>query len=258
MIEQENRSFGSFELSVSEGIGTLTFERPPVNSFRISTYEELLAATEHIETREDVRCVVLAAGTGSRCWCGGADVNDFAEMDPETRKERYGFVNAVIPRFAKLERPVIAAITGHTVGIGVLLAAVCDMRIAADTAQFSTPEINYGLIAGSSRLLNSLGMPEALVRELAFSGRRASATELKDSGFLNAVVAKDDVLPRSLAFATDIASKGLEILKARKRTFIKHENLAWFEAYQIAQRESAALVGTDEARRGVNEFLGNK
>ena len=105
---ERTAEFGSFTLEVEAGIGLVTFERPPVNSFRISTYEELLALTEHLETSRDVRCVVLSAGKQSRCWCGGADVNDFANMDKESRAERYEFVNAGIPRFAKLQRPVIA------------------------------------------------------------------------------------------------------------------------------------------------------
>lgn len=248
-------TFGAFSLGVDGGVGVVTFERPPVNSFRVSTYEELLSMVEHIEGRDDVRAVVLAAGANSRCWCGGADVNDFVDMDGSKREQRYEFVNAVMPRLAKLERPVIAAISGHAIGIGVLLAAVCDMRIASEDAQFATPEVNYGLIAGSSRLLNSLGMPEGLVRELAYTGRRATAAELHNAGFINRVVTKDRVLEESLVLARDIAAKDLATLAARKRAFVNHENLAWFDAYLMAQRESSQLVGSDAAKEGVVGFL---
>ncbi|MBL5974718.1 MAG: enoyl-CoA hydratase/isomerase family protein [Candidatus Leucobacter sulfamidivorax] len=255
MPSERTAEFGSFTLAVDSGVGLVTFERPPVNSFRVSTYEELLALTEHLESSRDVRAVVLAAGEQSRCWCGGADVNDFADMDSESRAERYEFVNAVIPRFARLERPVIAAISGHTIGIGIMLAAVCDIRIAADTAQFATPEINYGLIAGTSRILNFLGVPEGLVRELAYTGRRASAQELGEAGFLGHVVPKEEVLTSALALATDIAAKGIDILATRKRVFVEHEQMGWFEAYRHAQKASSALVGSDDAKAGVAAFL---
>ena len=255
MPVERTAEFGSFTLAVDEGVGLVTFERPPVNSFRVSTYEELLALTEHLETSRDVRAVVLAAGEQSRCWCGGADVNDFAGMDGESRKERYEFVNAAIPRFAKLERPVIAAISGHSIGIGIMLAAVCDIRIAADTAQFATPEINYGLIAGTSKILNYLGMPEGLVRELAYTGRRASAQELKEAGFIGHVVPKEEVLERSLALAREIATKAVDIIATRKRVFVEHEQMGWFEAYRHAQKASSALVGSDDAKAGVAAFL---
>lgn len=255
MPTERKAEFGSFTLTVEEGIGLVTFERPPVNSFQVSTYEELLALTKHLENSRDVRAVVLAAGQQSRCWCGGADVNDFAGMDGDSRKERYEFVNAVIPRFARLERPVIAAISGHTIGIGVMLAAVCDIRIAADTAEFATPEINYGLIAGTSRILNYLGVPETLIRELAFTGRRATAQELKEAGFIGHIVPKTEVLERALALAAEIASKGVDILASRKRVFVEHERMDWFDAYQHAQKASSTLVGSDEAKAGVAAFL---
>lgn len=255
MTGESALEFGSFTLTVEEGIGLVVFERPPVNSFRVSTYEELLALAEHLELRSDVRVVVLAAGAKSRCWCGGADVNDFADMDAESRAERYKFVNAAIPRFARLRQPVIAAISGHTIGIGVMLAAVCDIRIAADTAQFATPEINYGLIAGTSRLLNYLGLPEGFVRELAYTGRRATAQELENFGFIGHVVPQEQVLERALSLASDIASKGGDILAARKRVFVEHELMGWHEAYQLAQKTSSTLVGTEQAREGVAAFL---
>lgn len=255
MSSDVENTFGAFALTVEDGVGLVTFERPPVNSFRVSTYKELLNLTEHVEARADIRVVVIAAGKESRCWCGGADVNDFAEMDGAKRKDRYEFVNAVMPRLARLERPVVAAISGHAIGIGVLLAAVCDIRVAAEAAQFATPEVNYGLIAGSSRLLNTLGMPEGLVRELAYTGRRATASELKDAGFINHVVPASEVLDASLKLARDIVSKDLAILAARKRTFVDHEGLAWFDAYLMAQSESSKLVGSDAAKEGVAAFL---
>lgn len=258
MGESTSTQFGPFTLEARDQIGVVTFERPPVNSFRVSTYQELEQLAEHIDSREDVSVVILKSGEESRCWCGGADVNDFSGMDGDSRKDRYEYVNAAMVRFANIQRPVIAAIDGHAIGIGVLLAAVCDIRVAADTAQFATPEINYGLIAGSSRLLNYVGIPEGLVRELAFTGRRASAAELKDAGFLNHVVSKASVNDKALEIASEIASKALNALKTRKRIFTEHEKLGWFEAYQLAQKASSTLVGTAEAQQGVKDFLKGK
>lgn len=255
MSQQFITEHGSFSVEISEGVGTVTFQRPPVNAFRVSTYEELIALTESLETNTDVRAVVLAAGPASRCWCGGADVNDFSNMDGAGRDKRYEIVNAAIPRFASLEKPVVAAISGHTIGIGVMLAAVCDIRIAADTAEFATPEVNYGLIAGTSRLLNYLGVPEGLVRELAFTGRRATADEMKQAGFVTHVVAKNAVIERATSLARVIATKGAEILSTRKRIFVEHEMMSWFDAYQHAQRASSTLVGSEDARAGVDAFL---
>ncbi|TFC70961.1 enoyl-CoA hydratase/isomerase family protein [Cryobacterium sp. TMS1-20-1] len=246
---------GPFYLEIAGGIATLTIDRPPVNAFSVSTYQALLEHIHTIEQRDDVRVVILAAREDARCWCGGADLNDFVGMDSEARHERYEFINAVIPRFYALERPVIAAITSHAIGIGVMLAAACDLRVASVDAQFSTPEVDYGLIAGSSRLLNYLGMNEALVRELAYTGRRASAQELLASGLLNRVVPRGEVLAEARALAQTIATKSLPVLRARKKAFVEHENLGWLDAYRLAQALSGDLVALSDSQEGVNAFL---
>ena len=132
-------SFGPFTVEISDGIGHIVFDRPPVNAFALNTYAALGEIIDFVEQRDDIKVVVLSGSPSVRSWCGGADLNDFVGLDREGRHERYAFINETVPRFAALNRPVIAAITGHTIGIGVMLAACCDLRIASDTALFSTP-----------------------------------------------------------------------------------------------------------------------
>jgi enoyl-CoA hydratase len=242
-------------LSVRDSVATIMIDRPPVNAFNIDAYQALGDHVTELERRDDVRAVIIAARPEARCWCGGADLNDFVGMTAEDRHARYDVINGILPRLQALELPVIAAITGHAIGIGVLLAAVCDMRIASETAYLSTPEIDYGLVAGSSRLLNYVGMPETLVREMAFTGRKVPAAELATAGFLNRVVAPDRVLAEAIELADTIASKGGAVLRARKRAFVRHETLDWLAAYTLAQGLSATLVEAKESRDGVSSFL---
>lgn len=247
--------FGPLTLNVDADIGHVIFDRAPVNAFALSTYAALGELVEHIEGRSDVKVVVLSASLTLRSWCGGADLNDFVGIDREGRHERYAFINEIIPRFAALERPVIAAITGHTIGIGVMLAACCDLRISADSAFFSTPEIDYGLIAGSSRMLSHLGLPEGRIREMTYTGRRYSAAEMKSFGFLNDVVERDSVVPVALELAATIASKSLPALRARKKAFVEHEGLSWVDGYVLAQSLTGTLVELNDSRDGVAAFF---
>jgi len=244
-----------FRVEIADGVCVVTFDRAPVNAFALRTYEALSELIDTIEADDEIRVVVLTAPESARCWCGGADLRDFVGMDPLRRKERYAVINGVIPRFYALEKPVIASITSRVIGIGVLLAAACDIRISADDAVFSCPEIDYGLVAGSSKLLNYLGLPEALVREMAFTGRPISAQRMLAGGFLNQVVPRGDVLAASLAMATDIAAKSMPALRARKRAFVAHESLAWQDAYKLAQGFSAELVALRDSGEGVTAFL---
>lgn len=255
---EPTRALVPFSLEVTGRVAVATLERPPVNAFDVATYEALTALVDEVDLREDVSVLVLAADESARCWCGGADLRDFRGMDGPRRKERYEAVNAAIPRLQALRLPVVAAITGHAIGIGVLLAAACDLRVASDDAGFACPEVDFGLIAGSSRLLNYLGVPEAQIREMAYTGRRLPASAMLASGFLNVVLPRDQVLPHAIALADEIAAKARPVLRARKQAFVEHESLGWLDAYRLAQAFSAELVALPEARAGVERALGRR
>ena len=249
-------SFGPFTLEVdASGVGSVTFEQPPVNAFSLTVYEALGSLVDAVTSSDAIRVLVIAAPEAARAWCGGADVNDFVGMDPKRRKERYAFINAVLPRFARLDRPVIAAVNAHAVGIGVVLAGLCDLRIAAESATFACPEINFGLVGGGAGLFSYLNLPEAFIREMLYTGRRFSAQEMQQAGFLNSVVPRNQVLPAALDLARVIAGKSLPSLKARKNVFVAIEELSWNDGYLLAQGASAELVAGRDAGEGVNAFL---
>lgn len=248
--------FGPFELEVRDpGIALVNFDRPPVNAFSLDVYESLGELTAVVAATGDIRVLVLAAPPEARAWCGGADVRDFQGMDAGRRKERYSYINAVLPRFANLDRPTIAAISAHAVGVGVILAGMCDLRVAADSATFACPEINYGLVGGGAGLFSYLNMPEAIIREMLFTGRRFTAGEMHRAGYLNDVVPREQVLDRALELACTIAGKSLPALKARKSVLTGTEGMSWQESYQVAQTASAQLVGGEDAEEGVSAFL---
>jgi enoyl-CoA hydratase len=248
--------FAPFSLTVGDdGVGTVVFDRPPVNAFSLAVYEALGHLVDAVRASEDVRVLVLAAPDSARAWCGGADLKDFVDMDPTRRKQRYAFINAVLPRFAELDRPVVAAVNGHAVGIGVVLAGLCDLRIAANTATFACPEVDYGLVGGGAGLFSYLNMPEALIREMLYTGRRFSAEEMRQGGFLNRVVERHEVMEASLTMARTIAAKSLPSLRARKRVSVAIEGMSWNDSYLLAQAASADLVAGDDAGEGVLAFL---
>lgn len=247
---------GPFEVHTSDdGVAVVTFDRPPVNAVSIEVYEAITELVDAVEASDDVRVLVLAAPPDARAWCGGADLNDFVGMDSGGRKERYAVINRLLPRLYHLDRPVIAAIGAPAIGIGVLLAAMCDMRVVSDESSFSCPEIDYGLVAGGTGLFAWLKLPEGKVREMLYTGRRFSATELRDTGFFNYVVGRDELLPKALELARLIAAKSLPTIKARKLTSNAIEGLKWMDAYLLAQAATANLSDGRDAQEGVRAFL---
>jgi enoyl-CoA hydratase/carnithine racemase len=247
---------GSLELTLDDaGVAHVVFSRPPVNAVSLSVYEDIGRLVELVEASDAIRAVVLSAPPTARAWCGGADLKDFVGMDPDRRKERYAFINERLPGFARMDRPVVAAINGHAIGIGMILAALCDLRVAADDAQFACPEIDYGLVAGGGGVFAMLKMPEAKVREMLFTGARFSARDLEPTGFFNYVVPRDQVVPRAMQLAASIAAKSLPAVRARKLASVAIEGRSWMDAYLDAQALSARMAAGTDGGEGVRAFL---
>jgi enoyl-CoA hydratase/carnithine racemase len=256
MSANMHHTIGSFYIEVADdGVALVTFSRPSVNAISLSVYEDIGRMGSWIMDNDAIRCVVLTAPETSRAWCGGADLRDFIGMDTPRRKERYAFINAQLPHFYNLDRPVIAAINGPTVGVGLILAGLCDMRVAWEDAYFSSPEIDYGLVGGGAGVLAMLKMPEAKIREILFTGRKFSAKELEPTGFFNYVLPRSEVLPRAMDMARAIASKSLPAVRARKRASVGLEGRTWMESYLDAQAISAELVANADSGEGVRAFL---
>ncbi|WP_374414014.1 enoyl-CoA hydratase/isomerase family protein [Novosphingobium colocasiae] len=251
--------FGAFVLTVAaDGVATLVFDRPPVNAVSIDVYEAIGRIVDHIESDNAIRAVVWTAAEGARTWCGGADLHDFDGIDVAGRKARYAFINEVLPRFYRLDRPVIAAVCGPAIGIGMIFTALCDMRIAAEDAIFACPEIDYGLVAGGAGLFAHVGIPEAKVREMLFTGVRFTARDLEPTGFFNYVLPREDVVPRALEIARRIAAKSLPSIRARKVASARLEGMTWTEAYLDAQQLSAGLTAGSDGGEGVRAFLAGR
>lgn len=244
--------FGSFSLEVrDDGVGIVVFSRPPVNAVSLSVYEDIGAFADHVAQNDAIRVLVITAPDDARAWCGGADLHEFKGMTAERRKERYQFINEQLPRFHRIDRPMIAAIKGPTIGVGVMLAGMCDLRVVSENARFACPEVDYGLVGGSAGLFATLRMPEAKVREMLYTGRVFTARELESTGFFNYVVPPAAVVPIALDMASQIASKSMPTLRARKLASLTWEGSEWMDAYLEAQEISSALVESPDSGAAV-------
>jgi enoyl-CoA hydratase/carnithine racemase len=239
----------------SQGITVVTFDRPPVNAVSFDVYPEIRQVCESIEATDQTRVVVLTAPPGNRAWCGGADVRNFLPLDYESRLERYELINQCMPRFYNLDRPVVGAINGHSVGVGLVLASFCDIRVAWGDAFFACPEIDRGVLAGGGAFLSRIGVPPGIIREMMYTGSRFTAEQLRHTGMFNYVVPRDQVLPKAMEIARTIAKKSLPALKANKLCTNATESLSWNDGYKMTQQYSAKLTITKDAKEGINAFL---
>lgn len=198
-------------LHIENAIATITLNRPEkLNALSLAMLEQIEAAIATLENNRDVR-VVIVTGAGERAFCVGADINAWEQLiadDPLAMWrvwDRTG--HRVFERLARLHVPTLAAINGLALGGGLELALACDLRLAAEHAEFAMPEVKIGTQPGwlgSQRLPALIGVARA--KQMIFTGARISARLAEQWGLVNEVVPREQLGARVRALANEIAS----------------------------------------------------
>ena len=192
------------------GVAILTLNRPDrMNAWGGGLAGAFYRCIDRAEADPDIRVIVLT-GSG-RAFCAGADMGD---LDTISGADSHGgqtdvtkLVGERHPYFVtRLNTPVVAAINGACAGIGLTQALMCDIRFAAAGAKFTTAFARRGLIAeyGISWILPRV-VGWSAAQDLLLSGRTFYAEEAKELGLVTDVVAPEELLPRALAYAEDMA-----------------------------------------------------
>jgi enoyl-CoA hydratase/carnithine racemase len=206
--------FSTLTLQDDAPIARLTLNRPErLNALSRETLRELIAAAEVIGQSSDVK-VVIVAGAG-RAFSAGFDLGGF---DGEPTPQDVDLGRRMADAVSAIPSITLAAIQGHCVGGAVVLAAACDIRVAASGTRFSIPEVDLGIPlawGGIPRLVRELG--PALTKELVLTCRPFSAAEAHALRFLNRVVADGDLEAEVNALAADLAGKARLLLTQTKR-----------------------------------------
>ncbi|MCC7362921.1 MAG: enoyl-CoA hydratase/isomerase family protein [Dehalococcoidia bacterium] len=202
-------------------VGIITFNRPErLNAYTWEMAGEYRSQVEAWNADPGIGAIVLT-GAG-RSFCAGADIGGFAQ---QIQQREAGEATRERPRqeeswteFVMHSKPVICAINGPAIGVGLTLALPCDVRIASEQARLSMRFVRIGVIPelGSTQLLpHIVGMGQAL--ELMLSGRIIDAAEAGRIGLVNRVVPAEELMPTALSIAAEIASGPAENLVAIKR-----------------------------------------
>lgn len=184
-------------VTYDDRVARLTLSRPAkLNALDDGVRRALAEQLRELEDRPDVSVVVLA-GDG-RAFSAGADLTSTAyppvEGDWATRRHRTGTWQRVLEQFDRIPQATVARLHGHVIGGAALLAAACDIRVAADDTVVRIPELAIGIPltwAGIPLLVREIGLP--LTRDWVMTGRPVDADELHRSGFAQRVAARDDL-----------------------------------------------------------------
>lgn len=238
---------------LQEDVLRITIDRPEKkNALTVAMYSTLAEAVEQGEANPDVR-VMLLHGNGDS-FTAGNDLEDFVANPWQGTAEppAVRFMLAV----ALAKKPMVAAIHGSTVGIGVTILLHCDLVYAADTAKLITPFVNLGIVpeAGSTVLLPAL-VGHQRAAELLMLGAPMSAQRAYELGLVNAVVPADKLLSTASGGAQMLAEKPAAALRETK-ALLKKAGAAELER---AMREEVQAVGerlgSPETREALMAFL---
>lgn len=218
-----NFDFYHLELIEENKILIVTFSRPPVNAFVKEAYEELSKIVDYVNTSNEIVSVVLKSD--QKYFSAGADVK-------QLKKDEGASQSIIGERRTKLRNswhdlytcsvPVVVAVNGGAIGMGAAIAACGDIIIADESAFFSIPEVNIGLVGGASSLKRLI--PPQKVRTLALTGKKLSVEDIYQYGGIEEIVSSEDLHDVALTYAKDIADKGYKTIRKWKEALILTEN----------------------------------
>lgn len=211
----DTRDFESIRVEVDGALGRLTLNRPErLNAIGATMLQELAEAARWFDSHRELR-VVIVSGAG-RAFSAGADLKDspLANAIPRSgnswlsRREAGQAGLRAADALEQMRAVTIAQVHGYAVGGGLVLMAVCDLRVAAEDAVFFIPEVDLGIPlawGGIPRLVREIG--PALTKELVMTCRRFTPAEAKAIGFLNRVVPAAQLAPEVERLAQELIGK---------------------------------------------------
>lgn len=241
-------------LDISDGIGTIRLERPPMNALNVQVQEELRAAATAATDDGAVRVVVVYGG--EKVFAAGADIREMAAMSYVDMAVRSVALSSAFDAIARIPKPVVAAITGYALGGGCELALACDWRVAGEDAKLGQPEITLGVIpgAGGTQRLSRLVGP-ARAKDIIMSGRFVGAEEALAIGLVDKVAPTAEVYEAAVAIVRPYVTGPAQALRAAKLAVNGGLDMDLARGLAWESQLFAALFATDDRREGMAAFV---
>ncbi|HVE14467.1 MAG TPA: enoyl-CoA hydratase-related protein [Elusimicrobiota bacterium] len=233
-------------------VGLVRLNRPEVlNALSYSVMEKVVEALEAFDRDDAIRCIVLAGS--AKAFAAGADIKEL-----EGAKIHDMVYNQQMPRWDRIRRvqkPIVAAVSGFALGGGCELAMACDLIVASETAVFGQPEINIGVMpgaGGTQRLTRAVG--KAVAMDMVLTGRRMAAQEALQRGLVARVVPVEAFLDEAMAVAQAIAAKPPIAVLMAKDGVSRALDTSLETALSYERKLFYLLFGTEDQKEGMAAF----
>ena len=242
----------------NERVATITFNRPNrLNAFTWTMHREMREAMIDADGDDSIGAIVVT-GAG-KSFCAGLDVEDLRQISQGSKDAKAQMPEerqALFVYLTELKKPVIGALNGHSVGLGLAMTLYFDIRIAAESSKMSFIFVQRGLApeVGISWLLPRLiGFAPAL--EMAITGRMVGAREALELKLVNRVVADDQLVTLAQALAREIATRCTPLGVAEaKRSFYRHQTMDLATALTENEATSRKMNKSEDFKEAIKAF----
>lgn len=245
-------------VTVEDGVQIVTMNRPDKkNALTAEMYKVLADAIEIADADPKIR-VTLYTGSGGS-FTAGNDLGDFAKagttpVDEQPKEKPH--VSRFLENLANAQKPIVAAVNGLAVGVGVTMLLHCDLVYASTSATFQMPFVNLGLVpeAGSTFLLQrQIGIQKAA--DLFLTGKKLGAEKAEAIGLIAEVFPDNELPVEALARAKALAAKAPNAVRATKALLKDNDRPRVGEAREAEARVFGAQLRSDEVKEAISAFF---
>ena len=233
----------------------VTIDNPGANTWDRESLPALKDLVEKLNSDRNIYALVLT-GAGEKFFSAGADLNLFADGDPDNARAMAVCFGEAFEALADFRGVSIAAVNGFAMGGGLEVAMACDIRIAEEQAQLALPEAKVGLLpcaGGTQRLAWLVG--EGWAKRMILCGERITAATAERIGLVEEVVGKGEALAQALALAEQAAGQSPTSVAFCKRLVHSGRNTVLAPGLTAERDLFVDLFSTEDQREGVNAFL---
>lgn len=246
-------SYEFIKVSLEGSIGIITLNRPEVlNALNLKIVDEIVEEMERMDRDDSIRVILL---TGNKtAFAAGADIDEMADEAVISMLLKNQFT--VWDRMSKINKPMIAAVSGFVLGGGCELMMSCDIVVASETTKIGQPEIKLGVMpgaGGTQRLTKAVGKVKAM--EMLLTGDPISASEALSYGLINKVVPIEVYFQEALKLAKKIAVQPPVAARLIKKSVLKAMDNPLDEGMEYERNCFYLLFASEDKNEGMRAFV---